>query len=443
MAKAAQLEIEILAHAEKAIEEMDKVKTASGSSFDGMKAAALGAGLAVAGVMVKATEAAADHQTHVAKLEQTYKDAGLPMGQMKTALEENDAAARRTGQSTDDIDDAFTKLITVTHDTAKAHDELATAQDLAAYKGISVADAATAIIQAQNGNTRSLKELGIATKDASGKQLDQTQIMEALTAATKGQADAYGDTAEGGLKRFHESTEQLQVSLGSALLPALQSIINALMPLFDWLGRNQGMVSTIVPIVAALGAVVLTIVEAVKVWTAVQTALDVVLNANPIGLIIVAVAALVAGVIYAYSHFQIFHDAVQTVWGALQAVGSWIMGNWKYIVDVLLGPVGIIITNLGTVQRVINDIINALGQVGRAASDAFGWLGKVANMGGGIVGKALGAVGLSAPAGGPMPTPVMITVYATPGDSLPEVVYDALRGYQRRHARPELRSLFG
>jgi phage-related protein len=443
VAKAAQLEIEILAHAEKAIAEMDKVKGSAGSSFDGMKAAALGAGLAVAGVLVKATEAAADHQTHVAKLEQVYSNLGVPMKDMKDSLEDIDKRARATGQSTDDITDAYTKLVTGTKDTTKATQELGLAQDLAAFKGVSVADAADAIGKANQGSTKALKAMGIATEDASGKNLDAQGIIESLTKAVDGQAYAYGQTAEGGLKRFHESTEQLQVALGSALLPALQSIINALMPLFDWLGRNQGMVSTLVPIVAALGGTVFAIVEAVKIWTAVQTALDAVLNANPIGLIIIAVAALVAGVIYAYQHFAVFRDVVHDVWAALQAAGSWIMGNWKYIVDVLLGPVGIIITNLGTVQRIVNDLIGALGRVGKAASDAFGWLGKVASAGGGIIGKGLGAIGLSAPGGGPMPTPVMITVYATPGDSLPEVVYDALKGYQRRHARPELRSMFG
>ena len=36
----------------------------------------------------------------------------------------------------------------------------------------------------------------------------------------------------------------------------------------------------------------------------------------------------------------------------------------------------------------------------------------------------------------------MITVYATPGSDLPTVVYDALKGYQRRHRRPELAALF-
>jgi hypothetical protein len=34
-------------------------------------------------------------------------------------------------------------------------------------------------------------------------------------------------------------------------------------------------------------------------------------------------------------------------------------------------------------------------------------------------------------------------VNATPGSDLPEVVYQALRDYQRRHVRPELSPMFG
>jgi hypothetical protein len=186
VAKAAQLEIEILAHAEKAIAELDKVKGASDGSFNGMKAAALGAGLAVAGIMVDATKAAADHETHVARLQTAYQNVGLPMGDMKKSLEEIDASSRKTGQSTDDNVDAYAKLVVATHDSAKAHQELGIAQDLAAFKGISVADASTAIIKASEGNTKALKAMGIETTDASGKQLDAQHIMDNLTQAVHG-----------------------------------------------------------------------------------------------------------------------------------------------------------------------------------------------------------------------------------------------------------------
>jgi hypothetical protein len=443
LAKAAQLEIEIIAKAEKAIAEMDKVKTSSGDSFGGMKAAALGAGIAVAGALVDATKAAMDHETHVAKLEQAYKNAGLPVSEMKKALEDNDAAARRTGQSANDLDDAYTKLVTATKDTTKAHEELGVAQDLAAFKGVSVADASDALIKANEGNTKALKAMGIATTDASGKQLDAKTIVDNLTSAVHGQADAYGKTSEGGLKRFSESTDQLKTKLGEALLPAINDIINALMPLFNWMNNNQQIMSVVVPIVGTLAVIIGTVVAVTRVWAIVQAALNVVMDANPIGLVILAVAGLVAGVILAYQHFKPFHEAVDAVWSVLKDLGAWIANHWQLIVDMLLGPLGIVLTNLGTFKKLANDIWDALKKVGQAASDAFGWLGKVKDVGGGIIGKGLGAIGLSAPGGGPAATPVMITVYATPGDSLPEVVYDALRSYQRRHARPELRSLFG
>ena len=321
MAKAAQLDIEILAHAEQAIAQLDAVKSKAGGGFDAMKAAGAVAGVAIAGALVDATKAAMEHETHVAKMKQAYIDAGIPIGDMGKALEDNDAAARRTGQSTDDINDAYTKLVTVTKDTTKAHDELGVAQDLAAYKGISVADAATAITQAQGGNTRALKEMGIATKDASGKQLDAEGIMKNLTQAVHGQADAYGQTTAGGMARFHESLDQLQVLIGTAVLPALKNIINALMPLFNWLSNNQGIITTLMPIVAGLAGVILTVVAAIKAWNIVQAILDALMDANPIGLAVAAIAILVAGVIIAYNHFQT-HDFINGAWNVIPGSGE-------------------------------------------------------------------------------------------------------------------------
>ena len=115
------------------------------------------------------------------------------------------------------------------------------------------------------------------------------------------------------------------------------------------------------------------------------------------------------------------------------------MAHWKVIVDVMLGPIGLLLTNFGKVKQIIQDIINVLGGIGRAVSDALGWLGKIPGGSARVQGSER-FLGLSAPGGadGPVATPVMmITVYATPGDHLPEVVYGALKGYQRRHARPE------
>jgi hypothetical protein len=437
MAKAAVLNIDIVATAEKALGAFDKVKSKASETNSAMKVAAVAASTAIIAGLTEATKAAAEHEAGVAKLEQAYKNAGVSTAGMKGDLEEVEAASRRTGLSTEDSIAAYTKLVTVTKDSAKAHEELATAQDLAAYKGIDVQTATQAIIMAQNGNTRALKEMGIATKDASGKQLDAAGIMKNLTEAVHGQADAFGHTAEGEMARYHESLDQTKVAIGEALLPALQSVLNTLQPLFAWLQNNTAVLQVLAPIIAVAAGAIVAITIAMKVWTAVQWALNVAMDANPIGLIILAIAALVAAVVVVVTHWKQFTAAVSTAWSWLAQLGNWILGHWKIIIDVLLGPMGLVISEYQLWWKIIQDVINALEKVGDVASKAIGWLGKLPKGAGSIL-SSLNPFSLAAgaPAGGAVP--MQITIYATPGDNLPEVVYDALRTYQRRHVRPEL-----
>ena len=62
-------------------------------------------------------------------------------------------------------------------------------------------------------------------------------------------------------------------------------------------------------------------------WTAVQKILNLVLTANPIGLIITAIGALVAAVIMAYKNCDWFRDIVDKVWGAIKPLANAIMNG--------------------------------------------------------------------------------------------------------------------
>jgi TP901 family phage tail tape measure protein len=83
--------------------------------------------------------------------------------------------------------------------------------------------------------------------------------------------------------------------------------------------------------------------SATKGMTLAQWALNVALDANPIGLVIVAVAALAAAGIYLYTHWKPFRDFVNGLWDDLKKFGSWLQTN--------LGPI-------------LKDIGDALGAVG-------------------------------------------------------------------------------
>ena len=68
---------------------------------------------------------------------------------------------------------------------------------------------------------------------------------------------------------------------------------------------------------------------ATAVWTGIQKVLNLVLTANPIGLVIAAIGALVAGVIYAYNNFEGFRNICDKVWDAVKSMASAV---WDYLV---------------------------------------------------------------------------------------------------------------
>lgn len=83
------------------------------------------------------------------------------------------------------------------------------------------------------------------------------------------------------------------------------------------LATNSSIVTTVRQKVAQAASAVSTkaLAAASKAYTAVQWALNAALNANPIGLVVIAVAALVAGVVLAYKKSETFRDVVNTAFG--------------------------------------------------------------------------------------------------------------------------------
>ncbi|TDD54592.1 hypothetical protein E1286_05225 [Nonomuraea terrae] len=63
---------------------------------------------------------------------------------------------------------------------------------------------------------------------------------------------------------------------------------------------------------------------ATAAWTAIQWALNAALNANPIGLIVIAIAALVAGLIYAYQNSETFRNIVDAAFKAIGEAATWV-----------------------------------------------------------------------------------------------------------------------
>lgn len=93
--------------------------------------------------------------------------------------------------------------------------------------------------------------------------------------------------------------------------------------------------------------------------------LDAAMDANPVGLIVIALAALVFGLVEAYKHVGWFRDAVNAVGDAAKTAFNfvvkyaeiafdWIKGHWKLVLGILTGPIGLavalIITYWGKIK---------------------------------------------------------------------------------------------
>lgn len=78
---------------------------------------------------------------------------------------------------------------------------------------------------------------------------------------------------------------------------------------------------------AAVAAAQKVATVATTAWTAVQKVLNIVLTANPIGLIITAIGALVVALISAYKNCEAFRNIVDKVWGAIKPLANAIMNG--------------------------------------------------------------------------------------------------------------------
>ena len=127
----------------------------------------------------------------------------------------------RFGVTDGEVKDALTRLTDATKDPAKALDDLAMAQDLAAAKGVSLSDAATMIGKAHNGSAKVFKEFGIEV----GKNADGTADYEGalgnLADTLKGRAEANADSFGGKMREIRAWTDNAASSLAEQYGPAI------------------------------------------------------------------------------------------------------------------------------------------------------------------------------------------------------------------------------
>lgn len=163
-----------------------------------------------------------------------------------------------------------------------------------------------------------------------------TKAINNSSGAAQNVADVMMDNLGGQLTILKSTLEGIAISFGNILLPALKKVVDSLQDFLNWLngltdGQKQ-LIVTIATVVAAIGPVLLiigklitsvtNIIKVVNLLKPAFAALNAVMAANPIAIVVLAIAGLVAALVTLYNKNETFRNFVNKAWAQIKEVIS-------------------------------------------------------------------------------------------------------------------------
>jgi hypothetical protein len=160
-----------------------------------------------------------------------------------------------TGVADDQLRPALQRLAVATGSVEESQELLTLALDISAATGKDVQLVANALGKAYEGNTTSLSRLGVGLSATELKTLGFEGAVRQLSGTFGGSAATQANTFEGQIKKVQVAFDEAKESVGAALLPTLQNLLNffintvipkfiqfkdaALKPVTDAIQRNK------------------------------------------------------------------------------------------------------------------------------------------------------------------------------------------------------------
>ncbi|MBQ4230679.1 MAG: phage tail tape measure protein, partial [Salinivirgaceae bacterium] len=298
------------------------------------------------------------------KIQMAAKNGKTSFGELGAALPRVTGSAATLGVTIDELMATFATLTGVSGNTAEVSTQLSAiftslikptseASQLAAEMGIQF-DAAT--ITAAGGMEQFLAQLkecvqeysassGTLETEVYGRLFGSAEAVRALIPLTGNLADKFSDnvaamadsagTAEGAFNQMSATGEAQSVMWRNSLASMtdwIGGVLSSKAPMTDFITSAGQSVTSIMAIGTAMKALMATenaqliltktLTVVTKAWSAVQAVLNGILAANPISIIVLAIAALVAGVIAAYQKCDKFREVCDILWAAIKNVAA-------------------------------------------------------------------------------------------------------------------------
>ena len=295
---------------------------------------------------IKSTQAGTALRTMLTSLQGEITLTGQNLGEVTIQTSNADGSMRELGDILSDLRGAFSQM---TESEASATAE--------ALVGKNAMSGFLAVMQAAPADIEKLNS-AIANCDGTSQSM----------------ADTMQNNLAGQLTILKSQLEELAISFGEMLMPVIRDIVSHIQKFVDKLNNmdegTRKVILTIAAVVAALGPVliiigkvissvgtILTIIPKIgPALTAVKGAfagLNAVMAANPIILIIAAIAALVAAFIYLWNNCEGFRQFWIDLWEGIKSVVStcveaiknffsgvidFVKNNWQGLLLLLVNP---------------------------------------------------------------------------------------------------------
>jgi hypothetical protein len=332
----------------KAIAQFKQLETTGQKAQFALKKAALPATAALAGLAAAAgpaISAASDLGENLSKVNVIFGEGAAEVEKFAAS------AAKSMGQSKNAVLTAAGTFGTFGKAAGLSGKELAgfsndftaLASDLASFNNTTPEQAVQAIGAALRGESEPLRQYGVLLNDAalkaaalelgiydgSGALTDQQKILAAQKVIFEQTTDAQGDfarTSDGlanSQRTLTAQMENLQVSIGQALLPVVEAILPLVQSFAAWAADNP---QTFLAIAGAIGAVAAAIVVT-----------NIAMALNPFALIAAGIALLVVALVTAYNKFEWFRDGIK-------AIVNTVIGFFAGMVNAAIGAVNAIVS---------------------------------------------------------------------------------------------------
>lgn len=311
----------------------------------------LGTTVGTTATIIKTYGLAWDQATSVQdKMQMTAKKGKTSIAELGQALPRVSGSASQLGVELNELMAVFASTTGVTGNTSEVSTQLAAVLNSLIKPTSEASKAAEAMgirfdaasVKAAGGFANFLTQLDTSVQAYAAKsgQLSETiygqlfgsaEALRLLGSLTGEQKDVFAANIQAMADSTGTIDEAFEI-MNESNDSFAQKLNNAIASMTDWAGSAAKVAGPVLDLTANAGMAVMSIAQLTKgmrlakvasaAWTAVQHPLNAAISANPIGLVVMAIAALVAAIVYAYNNCEEFRQSCDRMWATIKDVAE-------------------------------------------------------------------------------------------------------------------------